>query len=100
MGAVPETAICPPTRTARENPTLASYGDPDDARLRVVVSMTSSCRMTGPCGSPRGETEATAQVSAARHTLGPCTERALSGRHDDVRGERPSRAVPHPQEPP
>ena len=28
-----------PTRTARENPTLPSYGDPDDARLRVV-SMT------------------------------------------------------------
>ena len=50
--------------------------------------------MTGPGGSPRGETEATPHAAAARHTLGPCTERALSGRHDVVRGRIRRRAVP------
>ena len=87
--------MCWPTRTARENPTLPSYGDPDDARLRVV-SMTSSCRITGRRGSPRCETEPTARPAAARHTLGPCTERALSGRHDG-RAHRARR--PHPRSP-
>ena len=79
MGAVPETAIWPPWRTARENPTLASYGDPDDATLRVVVSMSSSCLITGPGGSPSGETEATPRGAASRLTLGrPLSERLVS----------------------
>ena len=44
------------------------------------------------------ETEPTYRPPGSRHTLGPCPERALSGRHDDVRGQGPPRR-PHRRSP-
>ena len=37
-GAVPETKIRSPTRSARENPIVSSYGDPDETRRRSAVT--------------------------------------------------------------
>jgi hypothetical protein len=36
-GAVPETAMMLPTRTAREMPTFGSYGLPLEMRVRTVI---------------------------------------------------------------
>ncbi len=36
MGAVPETSTLSPTRTARANPMMDSYGDPLDTRRRSI----------------------------------------------------------------
>src|SRR5579885_3437772 len=42
MGAVPETAMMLPTRTARENPSFDSYGEPLDTRRCAMCPYTPS----------------------------------------------------------
>lgn len=50
MGAVPETSTRLPTLIARLNPMVASNGEPDETRRRLMAGMAS--RLTDPYGSP------------------------------------------------
>src|SRR5262245_54598976 len=47
MGAVPAISTIFPTRTARENPTMSSKGEPEDTSLRVIALSHRLARAAG-----------------------------------------------------
>ena len=48
VGAVPETNTCDPTRTAREKPTIGSYGEADEISLRSIGNRSVYHRRATP----------------------------------------------------